>query len=172
VKTPTHQESLEHLGECAQCPGSNSTGPVELDNTGRRRFLNYLLGTGFGATLIAILYPIIRFITPPTVIEATQNSVTAGKLNELALNSGKIFKFGNKPGILIRSASGELKAFSAVCTHLDCIVQYEPEKRQIWCACHNGQYNLSGQNVGGPPPRPLEEFVVNTRGEEIIVSKA
>jgi len=145
---------------------------VEFDNTGRRRFLNYLLGTGFGATLIAILYPIIRFITPPHVIEATQNSVTAGKLNELALNSGKIFKFGNKPGILIRSASGELKAFSAVCTHLDCIVQYEPEKRQIWCACHNGQYNLSGQNVGGPPPRPLEEFVVNTRGEEIIVSKA
>ncbi|MEK6288442.1 MAG: ubiquinol-cytochrome c reductase iron-sulfur subunit [Acidobacteriota bacterium] len=145
---------------------------MELDNTGRRRFLNYLLGTGFGATLIAIFYPIIKFITPPQVIEATQNSVTAGKVSELALNSGTIFKFGNKPGLLIRSAAGELKAFSAVCTHLDCIVQYEPDKRQIWCACHNGQYNLSGQNVGGPPPRPLEEYVVNTRGEEIVVSKA
>lgn len=172
MKTPTHQESVEHLGECAQCPNGNSKGQVELDNPGRRRFLNYLLGTGFGATLIAIFYPIIKFITPPQVIEATQNSVTAGKVSELALNSGKIFKFGNKPGLLIRSASGELKAFSAVCTHLDCIVQYEPEKRQIWCACHNGQYNLSGQNVGGPPPRPLEEYVVNTRGEEIVVSKA
>ena len=172
MKTPTHQESVEHLGECAQCPNGSSKAQVELDNTGRRRFLNYLLGTGFGATLIAIFYPILKFITPPQVIEATQNSVTAGKVSELALNSGKIFKFGNKPGILIRSASGELKAFSAVCTHLDCIVQYEPEKRQIWCACHNGQYNLSGQNVGGPPPRPLEEYLVNTRGEEIVVSKA
>ncbi|MEK6406119.1 MAG: ubiquinol-cytochrome c reductase iron-sulfur subunit [Acidobacteriota bacterium] len=172
MKTPTHQESVEHLGESSQRPNGNSKPQMELDNTGRRRFLNYLLGTGFGATLIAIFYPIIKFITPPQVIEATQNSVTAGKVSELALNSGTIFKFGNKPGLLIRSASGELKAFSAVCTHLDCIVQYEPDKRQIWCACHNGQYNLSGQNVGGPPPRPLEEYVVNTRGEEIVVSKA
>jgi Rieske Fe-S protein len=111
-------------------------------------------------------------IHPAGGIEAAQNSVTAGKVSELALNSGKIFKFGNKPGLLIRSASGEFKAFSAVCTHLDCIVQYEPEKKQIWCACHNGQYNLNGQNVGGPAPRPLEEYVVNTRGEEIVVSKA
>jgi cytochrome b6-f complex iron-sulfur subunit len=172
VKTPTHHESVDHLGECADCPNANSKAQLEFDRSGRRRFLNYLLGTGFGATLIAIFYPIIKFITPPQVIEATQNSVTAGKVSELALNSGKIFKFGSKPGILIRSASGEFKAFSAVCTHLDCIVQYEPEKRQIWCACHNGQYNLSGQNVGGPPPRPLEEYVVNTRGEEIVVSKA
>jgi Rieske Fe-S protein len=99
----------------------------------------------------------VKFMTPPQVIESMQNSVTAGKVSELAINSGKIFKFGNKPGILIRSASGELKAFSAVCTHLDCIVQYLPEKKQIWCACHNGQYNLSGQKVFGPTPRQLEE---------------
>ncbi len=137
----------------------------------RRSFLNYLLGTSAGATLVAIFYPIFKFITPPEVTEATQNSVVAGKVNELAANSGKIFKFGNKPGLLIRTPAGELKAFSATCTHLDCIVQYQPEMKGIWCACHNGRYNLNGQNVGGPPPRPLEEYVVNTRGDEIIVSK-
>ena len=65
-----------------------------------------------------------------------------------------------------------LKAFSAVCTHLDCIVQYRPEMKGIWCACHNGQYDLNGQNTGGPPPRPLEEYAVNLRGDEVIVSKA
>jgi cytochrome b6-f complex iron-sulfur subunit len=137
----------------------------------RREFLDYLLGTSIGATLLAIFYPIARFVIPPQVTESAQNSVVAGSLKEIAVNTGKIFKFGNKPGILIRSASGELKAFSAVCTHLDCIVQYSPERKQIWCACHNGQYNLSGQNVGGPPPRPLEEYVVNTRGDDIVVSK-
>jgi Rieske Fe-S protein len=98
--------------------------------------------------------------------------VVAAKLNEVPVNTGKIFKFGSKPGIVVRTDSGELKAFSAVCTHLDCIVQYQPETKQIWCACHNGQYNLNGKNVGGPPPRPLEEFKVNTRGDEIVVSKA
>ena len=172
MKSVKREDTNHQSGECANCPNKVAAGQATIENYGRRRFFNYLLGTSFGATLVAILYPIFKFITPPSVIEATQNSVVAGKTGELALNSGKIFKFGNKPGILIRSASGELKAFSAVCTHLDCIVQYEPEKKQISCACHNGQYNLSGQNIGGPPPRPLEEFVVNTRGEEIIVSKA
>lgn len=138
----------------------------------KRRFLNYLLGTSVGATLLAIFYPIIKFIIPPRVAEATQNSVVAGRVDELAVNSGKIFKFGNKPGLLVRTPSGELKAFSAVCTHLDCIVQYRPEMKGIWCACHNGQYDLNGQNTGGPPPRPLEEYVVNLRGDDVIVSKA
>lgn len=158
--------------KCENCPNRDTETSLVSDAPGRRRFLNYLLGTGFGATALAVFYPILKFITPPEIIEAAQNSVTAGKVSELALNSGKIFKFGNEPGLLIRSPTGEFKAFSAVCTHLDCIVQYEPEKKQIWCACHNGQYNLNGQNVGGPAPRPLEEYVVNTRGEEIVVSKA
>lgn len=137
----------------------------------RREFLDYLLGTSIGATLLAIFYPIVKFMIPPQVVESAENSVVAGSVKEIATNSGKIFKFGTKPGILVRTASGELKAFSAICTHLDCIVQYRPDTKQIWCACHNGQYNMSGQNVGGPPPRPLEEYVVNTRGDEIVVSK-
>ena len=138
----------------------------------RRGFLDFLLGASALATLGAIVYPIIRFIAPPRIVESAENSVVAAKINEIPPNSGKIFKFGNKPGILVRTAAGELKAFSAVCTHLDCIVQYRDDTKQIWCACHNGQYNLSGKNIGGPPPRPLEEFQVNTRGDDVVVTRA
>jgi Rieske Fe-S protein len=67
--------------------------------------------------------------------------------------------------------SGELRAFSAVCTHLSCIVQYRPDLTQIWCACHNGHYDLNGKNIAGPPPKPLEEYAVNVRGDKIVVSK-
>jgi Rieske Fe-S protein len=149
-----------------------TTGSVEPSGLeSRRRFLDYLLGTSAVATLGAIVYPIIRFMSPPKIIESTENSVVAARVNEVPVNSGKIFKFGSKPGIVVRTGAGELKAFSAVCTHLECIVQYQPETKQIWCACHNGQYNLNGKNVGGPPPRPLEEFKVNTRGDEIVVTK-
>lgn len=147
-------------------------GTAQLPAPGRRRFLDYLLGTSLVATLGAILYPILRFMSPPEIIEASQNSVVAAKVSELPVNSGKIFKFGNKPGILIRTSAGELKAYSAVCTHLDCIVQYRSDTKQIWCACHNGQYNLNGKNIGGPPPRPLEEFTVNQRGDEIVVTRS
>ena len=116
---------------------ARSVGPSAAE-PGRRRFLDYLLGTSAAATLGAIVYPVFRFMSPPQVIESSESSVVAAKLNEIPVNSGKIFKFGSKPGILVRTDSGELKAFSAVCTHLDCIVQYQPETKQIWCACHNG----------------------------------
>ena len=138
----------------------------------RRTFLDYLLGTSALATLGAIVYPIFRFMSPPQIVESAENSVVAAKLSEVPPNSGKIFKFGTKPGILVHTASGEFKAFSAVCTHLECIVQYRDDTKQIWCACHNGQYNLSGKNIGGPPPRPLEEYKVNTRGDDVVVTRS
>jgi Rieske Fe-S protein len=138
----------------------------------RRRFLDYLLGTGFFATLAVILYPIFRFMVPPEVVEAQQNSVLAGKISEIPVNSGRIFKFGSKPGLIVRTVTGEIKAFSASCTHLDCIVQYDPNAKAIICACHNGVYDLTGKNVSGPPPRPLDEFSVNVKGDDITVTKA
>ena len=138
----------------------------------RRRFLNYLLGTSLVATFGAILYPILRFLVPPEIVEAQQNSVVAGKVNDIAANTGRIFKFGSKPGILIKTASGDIKAFSASCTHLDCIVQYDPNQKAITCACHNGKYDLTGKNISGPPPRPLDEFIVNVKGDDITVTKA
>jgi cytochrome b6-f complex iron-sulfur subunit len=159
------------VGKTAANDTNRTTLSNPQDNT-RRRFLNFLLGSSAFATLGAIVYPILRFMAPPQVIESTENSVIAAKLNEVPPNSGKIFKFGNKPGILVHTASGDFKAFSAVCTHLECIVQYRSETKQIWCACHNGQYNLNGKNIGGPPPRPLEEFKVNTRGDEVVVTRS
>ncbi len=137
----------------------------------RRSFLNYLLGAGTLATLGAVLYPIFRFMVPPKVVESAASSVVAARVSEIKPNEGKIFKFGSRPGLLIETESGEYRAFNAICTHLDCTVQYRPEEKLIWCACHNGRYDLTGRNISGPPPRPLEEFTVNVRGEEIVVSR-
>jgi cytochrome b6-f complex iron-sulfur subunit len=137
----------------------------------RRNVLNYLLGTGAMATLAAMLYPIVKFMIPPRVIESSASSVVAAKVSELKPNTGKIFKFGSKPGMLIQTPAGEYRAFSAVCTHLDCTVQYSTGEKLIWCACHNGRYDLTGKNISGPPPRPLEAFTVNVRGDEIVVTR-
>ncbi|MEW6128570.1 MAG: ubiquinol-cytochrome c reductase iron-sulfur subunit [Acidobacteriota bacterium] len=139
--------------------------------TTRRNFIDYFLGTSLGATLVATFYPIFKFLVPPQIAESTESSVVAAKVSELKPNSGKIFKFGSKPGIIVKTPTGEIRAFSATCTHLDCTVQYQEGTQQIWCACHNGRYDMAGKNVAGPPPRPLEQFTVNVRGDEIIVSK-
>ena len=137
----------------------------------RRTLLNILLGTSIGAVILPILYPILRFLEPPKVAESTTRSVTAGKVSQLKPNSGVIFQFGSKPGLLIKTADGEIKALSAVCTHLDCTVQYRPDMGHVWCACHNGQYDVNGRNISGPPPKPLEQYTVNIQGDDIIVSK-
>jgi len=160
-------EAEEALGS-----GGGSVHNGETHGSTRRGFLNYLLGTSVVATITAIVYPIFRFMVPPEIVEAQQNSVVAGKMNDIAANTGKIFKFGSKPGILIKTAAGDVKAFSASCTHLDCIVQYDGKEKCITCACHNGKYDLTGKNISGPPPRPLEEFTVNIKGDDITVTKA
>ncbi len=119
----------------------------------------------------ATVYPVLRYLWPPQGARTSVSSVVAAKVGELAPNSGKIFRFGARPGILIKTPQGQLKAFSAVCTHLSCTVQYDPEVSIILCPCHNGKYDLNGQVISGPPPKPLEPFAANVQGDEIVVSK-
>jgi Rieske Fe-S protein len=141
-------------------------------NLSRRRFINWFLGTSAGAFLFAVLYPVVRYLIPPLGEEAVAGKVILQiKPKDVKPNTGQIFKFGNRPGILIRTPAGELRAFSAICTHLNCTVQYRPDFGHIWCACHNGHFDLNGINIAGPPPRPLEQYAVNTRGDQIVVSK-
>jgi len=137
----------------------------------RRRFVEVLLGGGFLATVIAFVYPVLRYLIPPKAADLGNDSVVAGRAGELKPNSGKIFRFGNRPGILIRTSSGEYRAMSATCTHLSCTVQYRGDMHHVWCACHNGHYDLNGRNIAGPPPRPLELFEVQVRGDEIFVRR-
>lgn len=137
----------------------------------RRRFVNFILGGGILTTVGSIFVPLINFVLPPKKQEAMQSSVVAAKVGDLPLNAGKVFRFGTKPGILIHTQQDEYVAFSAICTHLQCTVQYRKDFKHIWCACHNGHYDLTGKNISGPPPRPLEAYKVDLRGDDIVVSK-
>jgi Rieske Fe-S protein len=114
----------------------------------------------------------VRYLIPPLAAESAASTVTlAIRPEDIAANTAEIFKFGSRAGILVRTPSGELRAFSAICTHLSCIVQYRPDLGHIWCACHNGHFDLNGRNISGPPPAPLEAFAVNVREDQIVVSK-
>lgn len=150
---------------------SQQTQGTSSEPLPRRSFLNFFLSTSIGASVVAIFYPVLKYLTPPKAGEPATSSVVAAKVSDLKNNSALIFKFGSKPGILVRTPDGEWRAFSALCTHLDCTVQYKKETTQIWCACHNGTYDLTGKNVSGPPPKPLENYKVNLRGDDVVVSK-
>jgi Rieske Fe-S protein len=145
-------------------------GPLE--EPGRRSLLNWFLGTSVGAFLASVTYPVTRYLVPPPAAESAAASVTlAIKATDVKPNTGQIFKFGNRPGLLVRTPAGELRAFNAVCTHLNCTVQYRADVGHIWCACHNGHFDLNGTNIAGPPPRPLDTLSVHVQGDQIIVRK-
>ena len=151
---------------------------MEKDLNGRRSFINWFLGSSFGALAVTAFYPVARFLSPPEIPEATTNQVDAGNTNdpEFIDENFKIIRFGLEPVIVVRVAEDDFRAWAATCTHLDCIVGYQSEHQRLWCNCHNGAYDLTGNVTSGPPPKALEKYVVNidtssTPGK-VIVSKA
>lgn len=159
------------MGDDAAPKISSAEGEAVRPVPRRRKLIQLILGGGAFATAASFLYPVLRYLVPPASIDLGSETVVAGKVGDLKPNSGKIFRFGSRPGLLIMEAGGSYRAVSAVCTHLSCTVQYRDDTHQIWCACHNGIYDLNGKNISGPPPRPLEAYDVHVRGDEIVISR-
>jgi Rieske Fe-S protein len=137
----------------------------------RRRLLDWLLAGSVGTLLGVLFYPLLRYMAPPPQAEAEADALVVGRMKDFPPNTGKIVRFGARPAIVLRMPGGDFRAFSAVCTHLQCTVQYRPDLELVWCACHNGRFDLAGRNVGGPPPRPLDPFDVALRGDEVILTR-
>jgi Rieske Fe-S protein len=149
-----------------------ASSPAAPDPT-RRTWVSWLLGTSLGLTLFSFLYPVLSYLVPP---ESSEPSLSEFELDltasGVAPSSGRIVPIGGKPVLLLKNAAGEFSALTATCTHLDCTVQYRADRSDIWCACHDGVYDLSGRNVSGPPPRPLTPLEVYVRGEKIVIKRA
>jgi len=137
----------------------------------RRTFVNLFLGGSLLGTVISFLYPVIRYLIPPRQAEAAAKRILAAKAGELAPNSAKFFRFGSTAAVLVNTSEGQLRAFSAVCTHLTCTVRYEADTGTLFCPCHNGRFDLAGNVISGPPPRPLEAYEVEVSGSDIYVSR-
>jgi thiosulfate dehydrogenase [quinone] large subunit len=74
------------------------------------------------------------------------------------------------PGYVVQPKRGEFVAFSAICTHEGCTVQYVRSEQQFHCPCHGSVFSaLTGDVVSGPAPSPLERIRVAESGGEIYV---
>ncbi|MDX9973080.1 MAG: Rieske (2Fe-2S) protein [FCB group bacterium] len=136
-----------------------------------------------GAGLVAagyaggIGYPIYRYLATPA-----QRAAELGAITEMTIPADKMpavgtalqFLFGNRPTILIHLEDESLVCLDAVCTHLGCTVQFQPDKKIIHCACHGGTYDMhTGKNIAGPPPKPLKQYQVETTPDgQVRISRA
>ena len=79
------------------------------------------------------------------------------------------------PAVLLRTLDGQYLAYSRRCAHLGCTVEFDKAQRCLLCPCHRGVYDArTGYVLYGPPPRPLDQIVLQVRagGEIWAVGKA
>jgi cytochrome b6-f complex iron-sulfur subunit len=140
---------------------------------GRRRFLRWLAGLTVFSTLALIATPIIGFLVPPrTSGTSSGGKVAVATTADIPPGGGKVVALGNKPAIVTNTDQG-LRAYSAICTHLGCVVAYNDLAGVIQCPCHDGRFNpVSGAVVSGPPPAPLSPITVSVEGDQIFLSES
>lgn len=140
------------------------------DLPARRTFLNVAIAGTAGALGLAAGYPVTRFLAPTAA--ASPKRVEVAKLDEFPIGTSKSLAYGDRAALVIRLADGSFRAFVAICTHLQCVVRYSPERNRIECPCHDGIFSVDGENIAGPPPRPLQALRVTVLGGVVMLGEA
>ena len=146
----------------AESDDKNRNGHQAEQDSERRRFLGALVGFSVLVTAGGVLTPIVGYLWPPE-----KSSVQAGGRIQVGVESdfpsgqGKVVPVNDKPVIIVNTPQGGVKAFSAICTHLGCITEWDERRQFILCPCHDGRFNaISGAVISGPAPAPLSEITV------------
>jgi cytochrome b6-f complex iron-sulfur subunit len=121
--------------------------------------------------LAGVLAPIIGYLWPPArKTREKGGQVRVASLVELEAVGGLVVPAGDQPVVLTYSQRANVRAFSAICTHLGCVVQWKSAGSYIECPCHDGRFNpQTGAVISGPPPAPLPPRQVSVDGDDIYV---
>ncbi len=141
----------------------------------RRNFFGTLVKWILGVTVVSWIVPIVAYLFPKSKGEAENvfmdplgNPIMVSAVLDEGAKIG--LAFGN-PTVVI-SYRGEVRAFSAVCTHLGCIVQWKRDEDIFLCPCHAGKFDPNGNVISGPPPKPLPHYRVKVERNKIELLKA
>jgi cytochrome b6-f complex iron-sulfur subunit len=133
----------------------------------RRGFLKLITSILGLSALGAFLYPLFRFLMPGEAT-ATAKPLTIPQ-KELPLGAVKDLLVMGTPAIIIHTKDKGYIALSRVCTHLGCLVNYDQAKQIFICPCHGGTFDLEGNVISGPPPRPLPRYAVKVADGDIVI---
>jgi len=139
----------------------------------RRRFLRWLGGLAVVSTAAMIVTPVIGFLIPSkNGASAGGGKVLVGTTADIPAGAGKVVAMGSKPAIVVNTEQG-VKAFSAICPHLGCVVTWNDMIGAIQCPCHDGRFSPdTGAVVSGPPPGPLPPITVSVEDDQIYLTEA
>lgn len=137
--------------------------------TSRRQFLNRVLTTGAAVIAAYIVYPVLRFFTPPSIALGQVDKVFVTMTDKMGLNTAKFFKFLDQPAVLVHLPDGKYTSLSAKCTHMGCTVDFQPKGDFFVCECHGSIFNIHGKALKGPATKPLPVYYVDVEGDKIYV---
>jgi cytochrome b6-f complex iron-sulfur subunit len=140
----------------------------ETDKVSRRDFVGWIIKGGLLATLGGMLLPALEYLLPVMRRGPGGGMKEVARLEDIPVWGAKKIVLGGSAIMLVRTAT-DVKAFSAVCTHLGCLVDWVEQKREILCPCHAGRFALDGRVTGGPPPRPLPSYQAHVADGKIFV---
>lgn len=133
----------------------------------RRKFLYGMLA-GLGAAIgAAIAWPTFRFLSP--IKSGSGGDQVLVPLSEVAPGRAHLFQYLGKPAVVLQPSPGQFVALSAVCTHLGCVVAWQEQAGEFLCPCHGGRFSATGQVLGGPPPKPLEQLTVTVEDAQLRI---
>jgi cytochrome b6-f complex iron-sulfur subunit len=139
----------------------------------RRRFLVWLGGLAILSTAAMVLTPIVGFLIPTRGGRGAAGGKQAvASTADVPPGGGKVVPFGSQPAIVVNTEQG-VKAYSAICTHLGCVVVWNDMIAAIHCPCHDGRFSPdTGAVISGPPPGPLPPITVSVEGDQIFLTEA
>jgi cytochrome b6-f complex iron-sulfur subunit len=134
----------------------------------RRRFLKIVLAFLGSITLFSFANSLLKFLTalPSKAVEAKKLVM---RKSDVPRGDARNVIFRNMPAVIINRPEKGFIAFSRVCTHLGCLVEYDRGNQRLLCPCHAGSFDLEGSVVSGPPPKPLAIIPLRIDGENIVI---
>lgn len=136
----------------------------------RRNFIKWVYRFFLGMWGAGAITAILSYLKAPKITKsATGNWVYGGKLFSIKIGEGELISHALKPFWLLRISEKQVIAISAICTHLQCIVKWNSNKKTLVCPCHQGEFNTDGNVISGLPPKPLPLYKVEIRGDDIYV---
>ena len=163
------EEAAGHMGQEGSSEGGSEHALTELVHgrsmASRRQFIQLGLGVLGLSVAGEAAWAVLKGLQPGAEAPPPPTEVQVG---DIPVGGTKEILYGSDPAIVMRSEDDFL-VLSLVCTHLGCIVKWEPDKQGFHCPCHAASFDKTGRVTGGPPPAPLEKLAFKQSGDKIIV---
>jgi cytochrome b6-f complex iron-sulfur subunit len=134
----------------------------------RRRFLQIFLAFLGSVTFLSFVFSFFKYLTALPARAAAASKLTIRK-NEIASGDARNIVYQNAPAIIINRPDKGFIALTLTCTHLGCVVEFNKSRQRLLCPCHAGLYDLEGNVISGPPPKPLTVIPLKIEGDSILI---